>query len=259
MLSVLLRLIWIGCCAVCMLMQTLALLDKPLSGQGWLFGFLFGSTVCGYQFFRREPWQRALAYAAGIGALISLWHLPQKTVLLLAAPGVVWLLYYFAGEKSLRRARVLKPVSIAFVWAWVTVWLPLDLTEWPEAALIFAGRALFIFALALAYDLTDLHYDQRHQLQTLVRHLGEQKTFQWIDRSLTVAGLVCIFNYFYKIYGGWAMSALIASLGCTAWALRVIQTRLKQPYWQKFWIDALMVVQFLWVLAGKWLMDVFTL
>lgn len=55
------------------------------------------------------------------------------------------------------------------------------------------------------------------------------------------------------------MSALIGSLGCTAWALRVIQTRLKQAYWQKFWIDALMVVQFLWVLAGKWLMGEFVL
>jgi 4-hydroxybenzoate polyprenyltransferase len=236
-----------------MLMQTLVLLGKPLAGQVWLFGFLFGATVCGYQFFRRAPWQRALVYLAGAGALVCLWHLPVQTLGMLAPPALVWVLYYFAGDKSLRRARLLKPLSIAFVWAWVTVWLPLDVAQWPKAAPIFLGRAAFIFALALAYDFTDLHYDRRYQLSTLVRHLGEKKTFQWIDRSLLAAALVCIVNFFYEIYGVWAMSALIGSLGFSAWALRFIQRGLKQPYWQKFWIDALMVVQFLWVLAGEML------
>ncbi|MBL7783629.1 MAG: UbiA family prenyltransferase [Saprospiraceae bacterium] len=247
-----LRHLWIGCCAVAMLLQTLLLLGRPWEAHGWHAGFLFGTTLCGYLFFRREPRLRILAWAAGLAALAGLWHLPAYTLLLLVAPGVVWMLYYFAGHRSLRRKRLLKPVSIAFVWAWMTVLLPLPPSEWWEVMLIFVGRAIFIFALALAYDLTDLQYDQRFQLPTLVRHLGVKKTFFWINCALVAAGLVSMINFFCEIYDAWAMYALIGSLACSAGLLRIIQSELKQPWLQKFWIDGLMIFQFLcvWIADG---------
>lgn len=251
MMSILLRRLWIGCCSVSMLLQTLLLLGKPLAGQEWLAGFVFGATVFGYQFFRTAPWERALAYSAGFCALVCLWWLPRFVAIQVAAPAVVWVLYYFAGEKSLRRVRFLKPASIAFVWAWVTVLLPLPVEEWIGAALIFFGRVLFILVLSLAYDLSDFHDDRRHRLRTLVQEWGMEKTFRRIDIALIVAGLVCILNFLCKIYVLWAMSALIGSLLFTAWGLRVINRRMKRNYWQKFWIDALMVIQFLCVAAGR--------
>lgn len=256
--AILLRRLWIGCCSVSMLLQTLLLLDRPLTGQGWLVGFVFGATIFGYQFFRTEPWQRVLAYAAGLGALLCLWWLPPFVAVQVAAPAGVWMLYYFAGERSLRRVQILKPVSIAFVWAWVTVLLPLPMMEWPAAVMIFFGRSLFIFALALAYDLSDLHHDRQHRFLTQVQYWGPRKTFQYIDTALLAAGLVCILNYWCKIYGAWAMSVLIGSLLFTAGALRVIHNQVRRHYWQKFWIDALMVLQFLGVAGGRFL-DIGTL
>lgn len=250
-----LRHLWIGCCAVAMLLQTLVLLGKPWEAQGWRAGFLFGATICGYLFFRREPWQRILAWVAGLGALVCLWRLPQYTLILMVAPAAIWVLYYFAGHWSLRRKRLLKPVSIAFVWAWMTVLLPLPPSEWWQAMLIFAGRAIFIFALALAYDLTDLQYDQRFQLPTLVRHLGAKKTFYWINCAILAAALVCMLNFFCEIYDAWAMCALIVSLGCSAGMLHIIQSKLKQPWLQKFWIDGLMIFQFLCVWLASILSD----
>jgi 4-hydroxybenzoate polyprenyltransferase len=253
MFSALLRFFWIGCCAVAMLLQTLVLLDKPLDGQWPLCGFVFCATLFGYHFTRTEPWQRLLAYFAGIGAICCLIGLPRFVILQLPVPAIIWVLYYFAGPRSLRRLPWLKPVSIAFVWAWVTVWLPLDTVQWPETGLVFLGRAAFIFALALSYDLGDIHYDRLLKFPTLVQHLGEQKTFKWIDGALMAAGLVCILNYLCKIYGLWAMCALMLSLLYSAWWLRFIRSRSIALRWQKFWIDALMIIQFIWVLTGKML------
>lgn len=257
MLSALLRFFWIGCCAVAMLMQTLVLLDKSLKGQWQLCGFVFGATLFGYHFARSEPWLRLAAYIAGAGSLCCLAGLPHPILLQLLVPAVVWVLYYFAGARSLRRLRFLKPISIAFVWAWVTVWLPLDTPDWAETALIFSGRAAFIFALALSYDLSDIHYDRRDSLPTLVQHLGEQNTFKWIDGALMAAGLICILNYSCKIYGLWAMCALMLSLVYSAWWLRFIRSRIIALRWQKFWIDALMVIQFIIVLTGQSLIHFF--
>ncbi len=251
MLSALLRFFWIGCCAVAMLLQTLVVLDKPVAGQWLLLGFVFGATVFGYQFTRPERWQRRLAYIVGAGAWCCLLWLPRSVSLQVLAPAIVWALYYFAGARSLRRLRFLKPVSIAFAWAWVTVWLPLDIGQWPETSLIFVGRAMFFFALALACDLMDLHYDRQHELPTLVQHLGESNTFKWIDKAMMAAGLVCIINYLCKIYSLWAMSALMMSLVWSAWWLRFIRNKRNGAQWEKFWIDALMIIQFVLVLSGK--------
>ena len=253
MLATLLHRLWIGCCSVSMLLQTLLLLGKPPADHEALAGFVFGATVFAYQFFQTQFWHRVLAFAAGFGALVCLWWVPRFVAVQLMAPAVVWVLYYFAGEKSFRRIRFLKPASIAFVWAWVTVLLPLPWTEWMGAAMIFIGRALFILVLALAYDLSDLHLDRRHQLRTLVQEWGEAKTFRRMDIALAVAALVSIVNFLCKIYNSWAMMALIGSLVFTAVALRLINRRIKRNYWQKFWIDALMVIQFLIVLTGEFL------
>ncbi len=249
MLSALLRFCWIGCCAAAMLLQTLVLLDKPLEGQALLLGFVFGATLFGYYFTSRERWQRGLAYLTGGGALWCLAWLPRSMVLQVSVPGIVWALYYFAGARSLRRLRWLKPVSIAFAWAWVTVWLPLDTHEWSAAILIFAGRAAFLFALALACDLMDVHDDRQEKLLTLAQHFGEQNTFRWINKALIAAGLVCILNYFCKIYSLWAMIALLLSLGCSAGWLRFIRNHHYWEHRQKFWIDALMMLQFMTVLG----------
>ena len=255
MFSALLRFFWIGCCAAAMLLQTLVLLDKPLDGQWPLLGFVFCTTLFGYHFARTESWQRLLAYIAAAGSLYCLVGMPRHVILQLPVPAIIWVMYYFAGARSLRRLPWLKPVSIAFVWAWVTVWLPLDTALWPETGLIFLGRAVFIFALALSYDLGDIPYDRLLKFPTLVQHLGEQNTFKWIGRALMAAMLVCILNYLCKIYGLWAMCALMLSLVYSAWWLRFILSSTIALRWQKFWIDALMVFQFAGVVAGKMLFD----
>lgn len=234
-----------------MLLQTLVLLDKPLAGQWVLTGFVFGATLFGYHFASPQSWKRQLAYIAGGGALCCLLLLPAIVALQVLVPAIVWALYYFAGARSLRRLRWIKPVSIVFSWAWVTVWLPLDVQHWSETALIFTGRAAFLFALALSCDLVDLHDDRQNKLPTLVQHLGEQNTFRWIDTSLIVAGFVCMLNYLCKIYGLGAMGALMLSLVCSACWLRFIRNRPNERRWQKFGIDALMVIQFLFVLGSR--------
>ncbi len=243
MIITLLRFIWIGCCAVAMVLQTLLLLGEPFSAHVPIIGLIWSATVFGYQFLRTERWLRRMAYLAGACAFGFLLFLPRQTALQMAAPAAIWVLYYFAGEQSLRRLRFLKPVSIAFVWAWVTVWLPLDIQQWPTAFLIFICRAIFIFVLALAYDLSDLHYDRQRHLSTLVQHWGAKKTFLWIDRLLICAALVCMLNYLCKIYSLEAMCVLLLSLVFTAWWLRLIQRRVDSSDWQKWMIDTSMMVQ----------------
>jgi 4-hydroxybenzoate polyprenyltransferase len=234
-----------------MLLQTHILLDKPMTGQSLLIGFVFGATLFGYHFTRTEPWQRKMAYLAGVLAFCCLLGLSRPILLQISIPVVVWALYYFAGVRSLRRIRWLKPVSIAFVWAWVTVWLPLDTQQWAETIWVFTGRAAFIFALALSCDLVDMHDDRQDQLTTLVQYLGEQTTFQWIDKAMVAAGLVCILNYVCKMYGLWAMSALLLSLGSGACWLRFLRNRFSGGLWHKLGIDACMLIQLMCVLLCK--------
>ena len=238
------QLFWIGFCAVAMLAQTRLLLGGA-PPSGWLTGFVFGATVFGYNYaaprYRRWPaWGMG---AAGAACFLKL-TLVQQIVALV--PLLIWLLYYGLhrpGRAGLRKFPALKPVAIAVAWAWVTVFIPLPPDQWTGAAALFVGRAAFIFALALAYDLCDLAYDRRQGFVTLVLQIGPRASFRLIDAALLLSAVCVGVNVALQVYALPFALALLFSLALSAAAIHWITPRLPWGDWRKAGIDGLMIVQ----------------
>lgn len=255
------QLFWIACCAVSMMAQTRLLLGRPLE-LGWLDGFVFGGTVFGYYFSHPIKSHQLLAWAMGVlgGACFWLEFMvaPDKGQLewVGLAPGLLWLAYYGfqkPGNAGLRGWVIAKPITIALTWAWVTVLLPTPLDQWPELFFVVLGRAAFIFALALAYDLGDMAYDAKQGLNTLARNLGSNRTFALIYKSLVAAGICASINVYLEIYGPLQALGLFASLIFSGIWLRYLLPKKTWETWHKPLIDGLMVLQFLllWLVSSK--------
>lgn len=246
------RLGWIGICALTMMAQTRLLLDLPV-WPGWLDGFVLGGAVFAYNFTHPDKRIYATAWAAGAAGGVCFlmpWLITgafaswQMAALF---PAALWLMYYGLqkpGNRGLRGVPAAKPAIIALVWSWVTVALPVPPEQWVSAIFIFAGRAAFIFALALAYDLADLEYDRRHRLVTLVAQLGTGRSFTVINGALALALLCCAANHFLRVYGLSQAIPLCISLVFSAWWLPFLLRRTAWRGWHKVLIDGLMPIQF---------------
>ncbi len=219
----------------------------------WLLGFVFGATVFGYNF-SAAPARKYPAWVLGALSGLCFLKLFPAQQLALALPGMIWLLYYDRyrpGQGTgLRHFPVLKPVAIALAWAWVTVWLPLSPLQWTDAGVLFVGRAAFIFALALAYDLCDQPYDLKHGLHTLVLHLGPRNSRRLINAALALAAVCSGLNALLGVYSWSAALALALSLLLSARIIHRVVLRLEWGDWRKAVIDGLMVLQLGLVLLG---------
>lgn len=194
--------IFIALCAVCLQVATHQLTGIPFSWE--LGGWVFLATFFLYNFdtllptklhvyghlSRRKAWvlahRRQLA-AGVIGAglavlLIFYWTFRLAHLWLLVHLGLISMLYSLPvvpGPKGwvlLRNIPLLKLFLIAYVWACVTVWLPLLSAGWdilsPEGWHLFAQRFLFIFPLTIIFDIRDVDKDQITATLTLPRLIG---------------------------------------------------------------------------------------
>lgn len=238
------QLFWIGACALAMLLQTHLLLHgEPPSG--WLAGFVFGATVFGYNF-SAPHWHGRVAWGIGLAGAWCFWKLYTVQQIGVFVPVMIWLLYYDIRQPEragLRKYPVLKPAAIAVAWAWVTVLLPLPLERWTDATVLLVGRATFIFALALAYDLCDEACDRRQGFVTLVLQLGPRKSFRLIDAALLLSAACCYLNYVLGLYTLGTTLALMLSLILGRQLIRYIMPRSTLGNWRKVAIDGLMVLQ----------------
>lgn len=228
------------------------LLTGHFPSSGWLRGFVFCGAVFAYSFNHPGRLRRWVALGMGRMAFLYFWKIPEAARWVALAPLSIWLLYYGfqkPGRSGLRAIPLLKPLAIALAWTWVTVLLPLDPKNWDLAWLLLPGRAVFVFALALAYDLCDPAFDRRQGLVTLAAHLGVARTFRLIDVSLLLSACCAAGNYWLDIYPLRATLALWISLLCTALLLRPI-LRLTAVERKKMYIDGLMILQYLLVLSA---------
>ncbi|MDX1911485.1 MAG: UbiA family prenyltransferase [Saprospiraceae bacterium] len=249
------RLVWVAACAVSLLAQTRCLLELPLM-PGWIDGFVFGGTVFGYHCTHPDGRLRRIAWLFGLSGALSLLgyyfsaqsHTEAFVVIALSA--LCWLGYYGfqrPGNQGLRARPLAKPVVVAITWAFVTVLLPAPTSVWPMLGGVLLGRSGFVFALALAYDLHDLSYDQKHGLPTLAGRLGEKRTFSLIYAALFLSVIAVAFNLYLKVYStGAALGLWLSLFACALLLPRFFQKKAFSP-WRKTLIDALMPFQFLLV------------
>lgn len=219
-----------------------ALLFSGVWPDAALSGFVFCATAFAYGFAARGIRERVAWFFGALSVLLFFYLTrTQQAVSLFAA--LVWGLYHGMLGPGLRRYAVSKPVSIAFVWALTTVWLPLPVAKWPTAGLVFIGRASFVFALALAYDLCDRHLDRLHGFTTLVQQLGTRKTLRLTDTVLTMAAICAVVNWSIGLIGVAALAAVWGSLFISAWVIRMAPARTHWGVWRKMAVDGLMILQ----------------
>ena len=122
------------------------------------------------------------------------------------------------GFIPLRNVPLLKILLISYVWAVVTVWLPLLAANWQFLAgkgwLLFLERFLFILPLTIIFDIRDVQRDQTTGTLTLPRLVGIG-TAKWIAFTVLIGYLLLVFithqgaNCFALICSGFLYSLLI--------------------------------------------------
>ncbi|HLP94142.1 MAG TPA: UbiA family prenyltransferase [Saprospiraceae bacterium] len=232
--------VWIAVCAIAMLEQTRILLGLPVS-ICWLELFVFCGTIFGYHFNHPVSSLRILAWSMAIPAALGVWQL-DLPYWLLATPAFGWLAYYGfeqSGKTGLRNRMWAKPITVALTWGWVTVVLPAYAGVHSPFGFMFLERSFFIFALALAYDQSDVAYDQTQGFGTLAMSLGRNRTLALIYGCMLASGIAAFGQHYASrhLLGIW-IALIIGAL----W-LRTILHKPQWYPWHKPMIDGVMVME----------------
>ena len=164
------------------------------------------------------------AFLAGIAMI----YMNPKLWLPIVLISMIALAYSFpivsVKEKlePLRRVPYVKIWLICCVWSFATVNLPV--LQWEIAvttqnlAIVFIERMVFLFALAILFDIRDMDSDLRKGLRTLPLLMGRSTSF-WIATFLLILFMVtCWVHYYFT--SGFLTLAMIISATATLVAIR---------------------------------------
>ncbi len=171
--------------------------------------------------------------------------LPVDILLVMFGFGLATFFYAvpFIRHKNLRNFAGIKIFVVAFVWAGITVIVPVvaaDTAISVEVLLTFLQRILIVVALLLPFEIRDVPYDSLN-LKTLPQQLGVRNTKLLGLGVLTI----CLVFEFFKHR---SEVAYIISLLCfclvLGWLLVIAKTSQNQ-YFCSFWVEGLPI---LWLL-----------
>lgn len=248
--------------------QTFFLLKKTpvLSNQ---YPFFIGLlTIFGYHFLSKNRFKKGVGWLAGLAAALLFFNnnwpvgrLPIGLIALSASyyfPAVRRLFPPFrrtdlGGNTPLRASTFGKPISIALVWAVVTV-APLFIffeknASSPALFLMLAERFFFIAALAIAYDLVDEVPDRAAGLATIPVRFGADFSKKLVIFLLFLALIVVVGEIIFGLYSIKIGAAISFSLFIAAFFVRAVPNNWPTAD-QKMLIDAAMILQFLGVWAS---------
>lgn len=230
-------------------------------GNYKLLLFVFFASITGYNFVK---------YAG----VVKLYHLSQvknlrhiQTFSFMAFAGLVYLAFYqsvlvlvfsgimgvftllyalplFEGNKNLRSLRGIKIYVIAFVWAGVTVLLPLidyvNLWKW-DVFLVFMQRFFLVLALTLPFEIRDLQFD-KVQLGTIPQKFGVRGT------RIIGMFLICVFLLleFFKVQITFENAVSSVFIGILVIILIRYSALRQSKYYASFWVESVPV--FWWLL-----------
>jgi hypothetical protein len=180
---------FIALCAVGLCFQTALLLHIQLSVC--LYGFIFFSTLCGYNFYwllsagaftqkklvtvLKQHYTNVVVLITAAGAML-LFASKIQTLLPAISIGLLLTLLYavpllpFKQLHVTRKIGLLKTVLLAFTWAYVTVYIPyqqLQSGNLRDLILLFNNRFLFMLMLCIIFDARDTDMDKIRGLQSL--------------------------------------------------------------------------------------------
>jgi hypothetical protein len=269
--------IFIALCAVCITLETYLILALPITYKSTfpLLIIVFFSTFFIYNidlFARRNnaegniavsrlAWRikhrlviKILSICMGFLILALSFFSTYKAFLFFAHLAVISLAYYFSFEigsarfTPLRKIPLLKAFVITYVWAGSSVFLPAIRNSISigsiEVLTIFAERYLFLFALAIMFDIRDLSADHKN-IRTIPGLVGSFKTKILSFLLLTADAILVCFHYkdFYLI---WAFILSFLAAGFFIYKAKMDSGE----YYFLLLMDGAMIIQFLLVLLS---------
>ncbi len=262
---------FIAVCAIFLCAQTYILFK--ISPDFNLLLFVFMATLCSYNFYWMLPGARLILngaaaqflkkYTAGVfiftsSALTIIVFIVFNTQYIVPV-GIAMLLtlLYSLPLWPLQRKwfkyipGVLKPILLAFTWAYVTVMIPLWGKAVPGSALIhwFAVQWIFVFLLCLLFDKRDHVTDKIHGLSTLANTISF-KNLKLVWYACFIA-LMVLQQWFLIEHQPFLLALVFSILYVYLLALWRLSTTKRGPFFYYFLVDGSMLLSALLTLAAQ--------
>jgi 4-hydroxybenzoate polyprenyltransferase len=190
---------------------------------------------------------KVITLVSAIASVLLVFLMPYSLYLPLffvTFPSLLYVLPLFGG-KRLRDFAFLKILILTTVWPMVTVMLPyacIGQTYDAKFVFLMAERAIFVFSIALAFDIRDFEFDKMLGVKTIPMLIGRAKCIKLAAFML----LVWILLNFY-IYP--AAIAIVFGIIALFTVFLIFGTLKKQPaiYYQ-FYLDGTLAIQAITVL-----------
>ena len=146
-----------------------------------------------------------LILLSAAGSIFS--ALSVKTGLLIALSPIAVLTFFYSfpvfSSKQrffrLREIPYLKIFLIAFVWATITILIPVIQNAYEftktELMIMIAERFFFIFAITIPFDIRDTEFDKKAGLKTIPLLYNENKSYVFSYLSLLIFFTISFFHY----------------------------------------------------------------
>lgn len=186
--------------------------------------------------------------AAGLMSLVFFLLLPRNIQFLALLPIVLsagYALPFLPGKRRLRDLAYLKVLLVAFSWAWVTIILPAaqyDFWYNLPVCILFLARFCFILAIAITFDIRDLHIDQLQQVHTIPSQFGIKNTKLLALSFLILMLLFTWINYQLETYNLQQFLALLLSAILTATLILFAKTHYNDYYYSGL-LDGMILLQ----------------
>ncbi len=192
--------------------------------------------------------------AFGVALIIySLLSFPPQHFIILLILGAIAVLYSFpllpfTHKKRIKDFGLLKIVTLAFLWTLVTVWFPVDETNFSGFSfqLVFLRRFIFIFILCLLFDIRDTEIDRKENIATLSVKLGIKNSYTLCYLLLIIFILLSIIQFIY-LYDSIQLMAMLISAAATAIIIEYSK-KSNSDIVYLFYIDGMMLLQALLVI-----------
>lgn len=241
----------------------ITLIEYNLAYNESVLYFLFYGTITGYNFVkyfglakfhhrRLAKWLRVIQVFSLVSFVMMCYYmiqLPLQVIYGIAGFGIVTFFYaipfmpkaiFIDQHHNLRSISGLKVYIIAFVWAGVTVGLPLlaaKVTIDTDVVLLGVQRFCFVIALMLPFEIRDLKFDSL-RLSTIPQKIGVKQTK---TIGIVLAILIVFLDFFKNTTTITGMLALQATI--VMYALLLVFARVKQnKYYSSFWVEGIPIV-----------------
>lgn len=265
---------FLACCAVAMIAETALIFRLHSQFMILYVSFVFSSTIVAYNIkgllsvlrkssavnlSEKIQWARSnktvFLIVYGFAACLSVFFwskLPFESYQILfpmALLTVIYSLPFKIGRYyfSPRYIPFLKTLLVAFVWTIVIVYLPCRMSGIPLAVTLFwlLGEFMFLFSLAILFDIKDIESDRIIGIKTFPQKLGVRVTK---TISIVLMGSRILWIWVHQPGSNLLIIESIVCFIYLSYIVTFINTKLEEKYYMG-WVDGLMLGKYLLVLT----------